>query len=167
MQGKTDPINSLRSEPSAAAADVRMPRFTSSAGAAAAAADAAVGVRLVVVEPKMEIETEQKEDQGEGEEGINSTVGRNEKGKMMVWQNRLPDPVSRKAIEYYRDPAHRGYLSYQVGQGQGPSLFFKRPRPPAEELASEPVPNSTGTIKTSAATPTKSKKGQAVANRIW
>ncbi|RDL39540.1 Ribosomal protein L15 [Venustampulla echinocandica] len=41
---------------------------------------------------------------------------------------RLPDPTSRKDIEYYRDPAHRGYLSHMVGEGQGPSLFFKTPR---------------------------------------
>lgn len=40
---------------------------------------------------------------------------------------RLPDPTSRKDMEYYRDPAHRGYLSYQVAEGQGPSLFFKSP----------------------------------------
>jgi len=43
------------------------------------------------------------------------------------FQYRLPDPAGRKDIEYYRDPAHRGYLSYQVGEGQGPSLFFKTP----------------------------------------
>jgi large subunit ribosomal protein L15 len=41
---------------------------------------------------------------------------------------RLPDPTSRKDIEYYRDPAHRGYLSHTVEEGQGPSLFFKPPR---------------------------------------
>jgi large subunit ribosomal protein L15 len=40
---------------------------------------------------------------------------------------RLPDPTSRKDIEYYRDPAHRGYLSHLVKEGQGPSLFFKLP----------------------------------------
>ncbi|TKA68682.1 hypothetical protein B0A49_09551 [Cryomyces minteri] len=40
---------------------------------------------------------------------------------------RLPDPTSRKDIEYYRDPAHRGYLSHLVPEGQGPSLFFKTP----------------------------------------
>ncbi|RFU30083.1 hypothetical protein B7463_g6268, partial [Scytalidium lignicola] len=40
---------------------------------------------------------------------------------------RLPDPTSRKDIEYYRDPAHRGYLSHLVPDGQGPSLFFKTP----------------------------------------
>lgn len=40
---------------------------------------------------------------------------------------RLPDPTSRKEMEYYRDPAHRGYLSHLVGKGQGPSLFFKTP----------------------------------------
>lgn len=40
---------------------------------------------------------------------------------------RLPDATSRKDIEYYRDPAHRGYLSYMVEEGHGPSLFFKTP----------------------------------------
>ena len=40
---------------------------------------------------------------------------------------RLPDPTSRKDIEYYRDPAHRGYLSHLVEEGHGPSLFFKTP----------------------------------------
>ena len=44
-----------------------------------------------------------------------------------IYQHRLPDATSRKAIEYYRDPKHRGYLSYQVDKGQGPSLFFKTP----------------------------------------
>ena len=41
--------------------------------------------------------------------------------------NRLPDPTSRKDIEYYRDPAHRGYLSHLVPEGHGPSLFYKTP----------------------------------------
>ena len=41
--------------------------------------------------------------------------------------HRLPDPASRKDIEYYRDSAHRGYLSHLVEEGQGPSLFFKKP----------------------------------------
>ncbi|KAL8653459.1 MAG: hypothetical protein Q9226_003837 [Calogaya cf. arnoldii] len=40
---------------------------------------------------------------------------------------RLPDATSRKDIENYRDPAHRGYLSHQLEEGQGPSLFFKTP----------------------------------------
>lgn len=40
---------------------------------------------------------------------------------------RLPEPTSRKDIEYYRDPAHRGYLSHLVKEGQGPSLFFRTP----------------------------------------
>ncbi|KAL9611950.1 MAG: hypothetical protein Q9167_003437 [Letrouitia subvulpina] len=44
-----------------------------------------------------------------------------------VFENRLPDPTSRKEIEYYRDSAKRGYLNYQVGEGQGPSLFFRTP----------------------------------------
>lgn len=50
-------------------------------------------------------------------------------GKMINggFLQRLPDPTSRKDIEYYRDPAHRGYLSYQVQEGEGPSLFHRPP----------------------------------------
>lgn len=40
---------------------------------------------------------------------------------------RLPDPTSREDIEYYRDPAHRGYLSHTLKPGESPSLFFKIP----------------------------------------
>ncbi|PGH14467.1 ribosomal protein L15 [Polytolypa hystricis UAMH7299] len=40
---------------------------------------------------------------------------------------RLPDPSNRKDVEYYRDPAHRGYLSYLVSKGESPSLFFRAP----------------------------------------
>ena len=48
-------------------------------------------------------------------------------GPRPVYAHRLPDATSRKAIEYYRDPKHRGYLSHTVEEGQGPSLFFKTP----------------------------------------
>ncbi|KAK4177826.1 ribosomal protein L18e/L15P [Triangularia setosa] len=40
---------------------------------------------------------------------------------------RLPDPTSRWDIEYYRDPAHRGYLSHTLKVGESPSLYFKVP----------------------------------------
>lgn len=40
---------------------------------------------------------------------------------------RLPDPTSRADFEYYRDPAHRGYLSHQLAPGQSPSLYFRVP----------------------------------------
>jgi large subunit ribosomal protein L15 len=40
---------------------------------------------------------------------------------------RLPDPTSREDIEYYRDPAHRGYLSHMLKPGESPSLYFKVP----------------------------------------
>jgi len=40
---------------------------------------------------------------------------------------RLPDPTSREDIEYYRDPAHRGYLSHTLQKGESPSLYFKVP----------------------------------------
>lgn len=40
---------------------------------------------------------------------------------------RLPDPTSRRDVEYYRDPAHRGYLSHSLKPGESPSLFHKVP----------------------------------------
>lgn len=43
---------------------------------------------------------------------------------------KLPDASSRWDLEYYRDPAHRGYLSDQVRKGQSPSLFFKSLKQP-------------------------------------
>jgi large subunit ribosomal protein L15 len=43
------------------------------------------------------------------------------------YRYRLPDPTHRKDIEYYRDPAHRGYLSHLVQSNEGPSLFFLSP----------------------------------------
>lgn len=61
-----------------------------------------------------------------------STEGAEETAVEMVeetrkYKYRLPDPTSRKDLEYYRDPAHRGYLSHLVEEGHGPSLFFKTP----------------------------------------
>ncbi|EOD49692.1 50s ribosomal subunit protein l15 [Neofusicoccum parvum] len=64
---------------------------------------------------------------------------------------RLPDATSRKDIEYYRDPAHRGYLSHLVSDGEGPSLFFKTP----------------GSGKAAKKTSTKSKSQSKAENRIW
>lgn len=43
------------------------------------------------------------------------------------YRYRLPDPTKRTDIEYYRDPAHRGYLSHLVGENESPSLFFMAP----------------------------------------
>ena len=43
------------------------------------------------------------------------------------YRYRLPDPVARKHLEYYRDSAHRGYLSHLVEEGHGPSLYFRTP----------------------------------------
>jgi len=68
------------------------------------------------------------------------------------YRYRLPDATSRKDIEYYRDSAHRGYLSYQVPEGEGPSLFFKTP----------------GTSKFTKKTAIKGKKASTKAeNRLW
>ena len=45
-----------------------------------------------------------------------------------TYRYRLPDATGRKDIEYYRDPAHRGYLAYTLKDDESPSLFFKPPR---------------------------------------
>ncbi|OJJ49817.1 hypothetical protein ASPZODRAFT_139175 [Penicilliopsis zonata CBS 506.65] len=45
----------------------------------------------------------------------------------MGFRYRLPDPTGRKDIEYYRDPAHRGYLSHLLKPMESPSLFFRSP----------------------------------------
>ncbi|KAK7736237.1 YmL10 [Cytospora paraplurivora] len=50
-----------------------------------------------------------------------------EKARQGPFKYRLPDPTSRWDIEYYRDPAHRGYLSHQLKEGESPSLYFKVP----------------------------------------
>ena len=47
--------------------------------------------------------------------------------RSLGYKYRLPDPTSRRDIEYYRDPAHRGYLSFQLKAGESPSLYFRVP----------------------------------------
>jgi large subunit ribosomal protein L15 len=64
------------------------------------------------------------------------------------YEYELPDPAKRKVLEYYRDAAHRGYLSYQVPLGHSPSLYFKTP----------------GTVVRSAR---KEKEEKLVENRLW
>lgn len=60
-----------------------------------------------------------------GAEHVEGILEKNRTTKKHMY--RLPDPTSRWDIEYYRDPAHRGYLSHQVQPGQSPSLYFKVP----------------------------------------
>lgn len=59
------------------------------------------------------------------------------------YQFRLPDPASRKDLEYYRDAKNRGYLSHLVGEGENASLFWKPPIAP-EEIARLKRNNSKG-----------------------
>lgn len=66
---------------------------------------------------------------------------------------RLPDPTSRKDLEYYRDSAHRGYLSHLVADGHGPSLFFKTPGAGKKDLKKMPGKAA--------------KTQQRADNRIW
>lgn len=47
--------------------------------------------------------------------------------KGLGFQYRLPDPTSRKELEYYRDVKNRGYLSHTVKEGETASLYFKPP----------------------------------------
>lgn len=58
------------------------------------------------------------------------------------YKYRLPDPVDRWHIEYYRDPAHRGYLSHQLKPGETPSLFFKVPEESTKKRAAKVVSKS-------------------------
>ncbi|KAK6512136.1 YmL10 [Arthrobotrys musiformis] len=61
--------------------------------------------------------------------------------------HRLAGPTSRADIEYYRDPAHRGYLTHLVRPGETPSLFWGRKPQPKKPTAEKQVP----TVKKSAA----------------
>ena len=57
--------------------------------------------------------------------GLGSDPAQRVKG--LGFQYRLPDPTSRKDLEYYRDPAKRGYLAHTVKEGETPSLYHKKP----------------------------------------
>ena len=76
------------------------------------------------------------------------------------YRYRLPNPASRKAIEYYRDPAHRGYLAHTVGEGEGPSLFFRKPVPRPEAIQRRREMRGKGTEGAEA-------KKREVENRLW
>ena len=81
---------------------------------------------------------------------LQSKASEIEQASKKTFYSRLPDPTSRKDIEYYRDPAHRGYMSYLVPEGHGPSLFYKTP----------------GTGKRVARKTSKSRSS-AADNRMW
>ncbi len=59
-----------------------------------------------------------------GKEHVDAVM---EAARSAPFRYRLPDPTGREDIEYYRDPAHRGYLSHQLKAGESPSLYFKVP----------------------------------------
>jgi len=67
-----------------------------------------------------------------GSEALNKTLGEgpiveSKIIKAMGYRFHLPDPTKRKDIEYYRDPAHRGYLNHLLRPNESPSLFFLSP----------------------------------------
>ena len=45
--------------------------------------------------------------------------------KGLGFEYRLPDPTSRKDMEYYRDKANNGYLAHTVAEGANASLYYK------------------------------------------
>lgn len=55
--------------------------------------------------------------------------------KGVGYNYRLPDPVSRKDLEYYRDENNRGYLSHQVAEGHSASLWYESAPEAAERKA--------------------------------
>jgi len=59
-----------------------------------------------------------------GPEHVESVLAERRRGG---FKYRLPDPTSRWDMEYYRDPAHRGYLSHLLKPGESPSLYFRVP----------------------------------------
>lgn len=85
------------------------------------------------------------------DQGLASTITIPER-LQQEYEYRLPDPISRKDLEYYRDPAHRGYLSHTVDQGKSPSLFFKAP--------GDVKPKSTAKVAAK-------KAGSAGINAVW
>jgi len=55
--------------------------------------------------------------------------------KAMGFEYRLPDPSSRKDIEYYRDVKNRGYLAHTVPEGEDSSLYWRHVLSPEEVKA--------------------------------
>ena len=69
-------------------------------------------------------------------------------GDSRRYRYRLADPTSRRDFEYYRDHAHRGYLSPMVKEGESPSLYFKVPSSPLHNRAKASGVKASGTKKT-------------------
>lgn len=89
----------------------------------------------------------------EGAERTTEASTQAEAQGLKKYRFRLPDPTSRKDLEYYRDSAHRGYLSHLVAEGHGPSLFFKTPGAGKKDMKKMPGKAA--------------KTQQRADNRIW
>ena len=83
----------------------------------------------------------------QGAEHVAEVLARSRKSGFL---HRLPDPTSRKDMEYYRDPAHRGYLSHTLKAGESPSLYFKVPTEKPGQVERE-----------------KKKRAEKSANAMW
>lgn len=105
MQGQVHPYYSLQSLP--------LPKL---------------GGKTVAAQLAGEMEGREDQDVAEQQTGENDHRGIEAMREAMArYRYRLADATGRKDMEYYRDPAHRGYLSHLVGEGQGPSLYFGVP----------------------------------------
>jgi large subunit ribosomal protein L15 len=74
---------------------------------------------------------------GEGAGAASGKISELQVMKKMGFKYRLPDPTARRDIEYYRDPAKRGYLSHLLRPTEGPSLFFRSPAEREERSVGE------------------------------
>ncbi|RMZ75900.1 hypothetical protein DV738_g5198, partial [Chaetothyriales sp. CBS 135597] len=72
------------------------------------------------------------------------------------FEYRLPDPTSRKELEYYRDEKTRGYLRYTVKPGYSHSLYHKTAQQKADEAELD--------VKRRAVV---AKQTAVAANRLW
>jgi large subunit ribosomal protein L15 len=73
--------------------------------------------------------------------------------KGMGYRYRLPDPTSRKEMQYYRNWKNRGYLAHTVKEGEVADLFWK--------------PDLRSSDQFEAARRRKSVKSEVADNRLW
>ncbi|KPI38140.1 uncharacterized protein AB675_1117 [Cyphellophora attinorum] len=79
--------------------------------------------------------------------------------KGLGYEFRLPDPTSRKDLEYYRDRENRGYLSHRVKEGHSPSLFYATEAQIEDGRRAKEEARKAGVIK--------KNKTNAEENKLW
>jgi large subunit ribosomal protein L15 len=79
--------------------------------------------------------------------------------KGLGYEFRLPDPTSRKDLEYYRDRENRGYLSHRVKEGHSPSLFYATEAQIEDGRRAKEEARKAGVVK--------KNKTNAEENKLW